>query len=191
MSKLVVLEGTDLSGKTTIAKEVAKRMNFEFDHEPTFSSSFADKINFTNLNEYQREFYFLVDRYNHQDFLTNNNVILDRYRLSSIAYTNVFSEKALEMSRSINSTFLKPDLTVYIDMQPENAIELNESRKGTDLYNSKLTLKKLQQLRLSFYKQIAFAQSEWDENIIIYEPIYGNLSLTINQIYDLINKEIS
>ena len=189
MCKLIVLEGTDLSGKTTIAKEIANQLKFEFSHEPTFSSTFADEINFTNLNEYQREFYFLADRFNHQDFLTNNNVVLDRYRLTSIVYTNVFSKKALEMSQSINATFKKPDLTIYIDMLPENAIKLNESRKDTDLYNSKLTLDTLQQLRRSFYEQIDFACKQWHENIIIYEPIFGDLSLTINQIYDLIVSE--
>lgn len=191
--KLIVFEGTDLSGKTTIAKEIAKRLNFQFEHEPTFSSTFADEINFKKLNAYQREFYFLLDRYEHQKVLSDKNTILDRYRLTGITYARVFGIDALEMARSIYglSQFKKPDLTIFIDMHPENAMKLNELRKDSPDFNPKLTIEKLQQIRTSYFTEIAFAQQNWDENIIIYEPIFGDLTTTFNQIDDLICREIN
>lgn len=191
--KLIVLEGTDLSGKTTIAKEMAKRFNFRFEHEPTFSSTFADEINFKKLNAYQREFYFLLDRYEHQKVLTTENVILDRYRLTGITYARVFGIEALEMARSIYglSHFKKPDLTIFIDMHPENAMKLNELRKDSPDFNPKLTIEKLQQIRKGYFTEMVFAQQNWDENVIIYEPIFGDLSTTFDQVYDLISRELN
>lgn len=191
--KLIVFEGTDLSGKTTIAKEMAKRFDFAFEHEPTFSSTYADEINFKGLNAYQREFYFMIDRINHQETLRQKDTILDRYRLTGIAYAKVFGSEALEMARSIYGLqdFKKPNLTIFVDMHPENAMKLNELRKDTEDYNPKLTIEKLQQLRQSYYHEMMFAQTNWDENIIVYEPIFGNLESTFNQVYDLIYRELN
>lgn len=190
--KLIVFEGTDLSGKTTIAKEMAKRFDFTFEHEPTFSSAYADEINFKGLNAYQREFYFMIDRYKHQEIIQMNDVILDRYRLTGIAYARVFGPEALEMAHSIYSLqeFKKPDLTIFVDMHPENAMKLNELRKDSTDFNPKLTIEKLQQLRQSYYNEMVFAQTNWDENIIIYEPVFGDLNSTFDQVYDLIQREI-
>lgn len=190
---LVIIEGIDNSGKSTIAKEMANRFNFKFDHEPTFSSEFADQINFKSMNAYQREFYFMIDRYKHQEVLRENDIIMDRYKLTGLAYAAVFGKEALDMARSIYclQEFKKPSLTIFVDMHPENAMKLNELRRGTETFNPKLTIDKLNDLRKSYYNEIAYVQSNWGEEVIIYEPIFGDIQRTFDQVYDLIRRELN
>lgn len=198
MKKLIIIEGIDNSGKSTIAKEMANRFNFRFDHEPTFSSTFADQINFENMNSYQREFYFLIDRYKHQEVLKEYDTIMDRYILSGLAYASafgkdIFGKDALVMARFIYQLqeFKKPNLTIFVDMHPENAMKLNDLRRGTETFNPKLTIEKLNDIRRSYYNEIAYIQTNWNEDIIIYEPIFGDIQTTFDQVYDLIQRELN
>lgn len=190
MHKLIVIEGIDCSGKSSVAKEVAKRMGYKFEHEPTFSSEYADSVNFGQMNAYQREFHFMIDRYKHQECLNNNNVILDRYRLSGAAYASVFGPEALDMIHGIYALpeFKVPDLTIFLDMSPENALKLNEKKQGTDEYNSNLTISTLTKLRNAFLEQMLVIRNIWQENIVIVPAIYGDFEGTICSVISTINQ---
>lgn len=187
-NKLIVLEGIDCSGKTSIAKAVAKAIGYKFEHEPTFSSEYADKLNYNKLNGYQREFYFLIDRYNHQKILNENNIVLDRYRLSGSVYSSVFSPEILPMVHSIYvlPEFKKPDLTIFVDIDPCDALKLNELKRGRDDYNPKLSLEILNKLRDAFLDQINVVGSLWGEKIITVKNTIGKFDSIVNEIKNII-----
>lgn len=189
--QLIVIEGIDCSGKTSLAKVVAQKMNFNFEHEPTFSSTEADNLNFKKLNAFQREFYFMLDRYKHQEKLRENNVILDRYRLSGAVYAAVFGPEALPMVHGIYGLkeFKKPDMTIFIDMDPKDALKLNELKKGTPDYNPKLNEKTLHILRDAFLEQINSVQSLWGEKIVLLDNIFGQFDKTVERIISTILKD--
>lgn len=188
MYKLITIEGVDAAGKTTIAKKLAEIYNFEYQHEPRFSSDFADKLNFTKLDSWQREFYFMKDRIDHQEFLNNHNVVLDRYILSGLAYAQCFSSKVLPMMKSIYSlknSFKFPDINIYIKVRPEFIVELNESRKKTKLYNPKLKLNIIKKLQKCFFKQIKTIEN-WGIKVLVVDQIENNINCLTNNILELL-----
>lgn len=186
--RLIVIEGIDCSGKTSLAKAIANKTNFRFEHEPTFSSDRADSLNFKKLNAFQREFYFMLDRYQHQEILQTENVILDRYRLTGAAYASVFGPEALPMIHGVYglNEFKKPDLTFFIDMEPEDALKLNALKKGTEDYNPKLNIETLQILRGAFLEQINIVKALWDEKIILIDTAFGQFDRTVDKIINYI-----
>ena len=193
MTKLIVIEGSDLSGKSTIAKTVASQFNYRHEHEPTFSSTYADTINFSKLDAYQREFYFTIDRFKHQEILNKYNIILDRYRITGLTYAATFGPEALKMAQAVYGLpeFKKPNLTIFIDMLPDDAMQLNELRRNTESFNPKLDINILIKLRNNFYEQIEFACNNWDEDVIIHKPIFGDLNKTIKNVYNEINNYLA
>jgi len=153
---LITIEGIDCSGKTTIAKSLAKKFKYKFEHEPRFSSEEADKLNFNGIDHYQREFYFMQDRVKHQIVLEQHNVILDSYILRGLTYASYFGPKALGMVRSVYKIpeFKKPNLTIVIKTDPKTALKINKQRIGTPDYNPKLTLEVLKGLDVCMQEEI-------------------------------------
>lgn len=189
MNSLIVFEGCDCSGKTDIGNIIAKMLGYRFEHEPTFDSSFADQLNFRKLDSYQREFYFMKDRIQHQEILNANNICLDRYVLSGIAYANYFSPQVLDMVKSIYSMhteFKRPDFQFYVDMNPDVAVQINESRKDTEDYNPKLKKETLVGLRDSFMNAIDI-MGEWGVETMIVQNEFGKKDQTVERIVNKIN----
>lgn len=153
---LINIEGIDCSGKTTIAKSLAKKLKLKFEHEPRFSSAEADMLNFGKINHYQREFYFMQDRMRHQITLATHDVVLDSYILRSLTYASYFGPKALQMVRSIYQLpeFKIPDVVVVIDIEPKTAHNFNMKRKGTKEYEPKFTIDVLKGLRACLLTEI-------------------------------------
>ena len=139
---LVVFEGVDKSGKSTLSLSFFKWLNNEYrdadgslaadphlgdflwTKEPTFSSEEADLLNSAEspLNEYQRERVFFESRMRHQEMLSCHNVVCDRYVLSGIAYAYVFSRNCYEFAKELylsENLFVAPDLYVFVDTPPE------------------------------------------------------------------------
>jgi len=163
MSKLILIEGIDCCGKSTIAKKVANNLFLKTDdiwihrHEPTFDSKTADKLNFEDKDAWQREFYFMKDRLEHQEILNKNDVVLDRYYISGLAYAQVFGSPIVhDMCRSIYSLpeFKKPDITFLITIDPKLAVAINESKKESGEYNPSYTLEKATELQNAFIKNL-------------------------------------
>ena len=139
---LVVFEGVDKSGKSTLSLSFFKWLNNEYrdadgslaadphlgdflwTKEPTFSSEEADLLNSAEspLNEYQRERVFFESRMRHQEMLSCHNVVCDRYVWSGIAYAYVFSRNCYEFAKELylsENLFVAPDLYVFVDTPPE------------------------------------------------------------------------
>lgn len=179
---LIVLEGIDCSGKSTIAKLLAEKLGYRHEHEPTFSSEEADDLNFKGMDGWQREFFFMKDRMLHQDVLENHNVVLDRYIWTGLAYAQCFSPEVVPMMKSVyalNLEFKQPDLTFFIDMPPETAYELNLSREKDK--NEKLNIDTLETIRQAYYDQME-TMMLWGQEIVVVKPIVGDIDATLNKV---------
>jgi len=141
--KLIVFEGIDGSGKTTLSralKEVFERKGVAcvLSEEPT-NSKFGQKIRAFLRGELQLSKLevlnlFLKDRKEHTKSLIipaikkGEWVILDRYYLSTAAYQ---SAQGFELKRLLvdsETTSLLPDLVVFLDVPPEEAIRRLHTR---------------------------------------------------------------
>lgn len=114
---LIVFEGVDGSGKTTVAKTFAEQKGFLYTREPTFSSEEADRLNLDSMSGSEREIEFMIDRIRHQGVIKNNTrVAADRYLWSALAYSRYFSSNMYSFLRSVytNSYFTRPDCYVMV-----------------------------------------------------------------------------
>ncbi|VVB61684.1 putative thymidylate kinase [uncultured archaeon] len=75
-------------------------------------------------------------------------VISDRYMYSSLAFGSIDCD--IEWLKSINSKFLKPDVSVILNVPPEVSVErIGRSRAGFELFEDKT---KLEKVRAAFDK---------------------------------------
>lgn len=105
---------------------------------------------------------FAADRMDHieaeiEPFVTSGGVILsDRYDASSLAYQSVSSgtggEDAVEWIRTLNRFCARPDLTIVLDLPPDEAAARRESRgEAAQLYEQN----EVQRALAVFYKNLA------------------------------------
>lgn len=180
--KFIVLEGIDGSGKTTQAKMLEERLaalgiKTYLTCEPSKgdvgrllrSCLTGEK----NLDERAIAGLFMTDRLDHitsEDGLIahlekGETVICDRYYLSSFAYNSMSAP--FDWVMDINSqarALLKPDLTVFLDMQPEKFNARLEARQSTKERYEDVSLLTL--ARNNYYKAMDRLK---DENIAIVD----------------------
>lgn len=196
--QLIVLEGIDCSGKSTYARLLVDKFNqtnfanrnWILQHEPTFSSKEADRLNFSGMDQWRREYHFMKDRMNHQNILRSNNVVLDRYILSGLAYAQAFSPEVIPMMKSIYSDaseFVHPDLTIFIDIDPSDALAINKSREGTQDHNPKLDLETLERLRVGFTQHL-WTIRNWEMPAVVVQPFIGDIPKTTDRIFEWCQK---
>jgi len=133
---LIVFEGIDRCGKSSLSVEFQKYLNTEYSDgkggvtldshlgafvwtkEPSFTTDEADRLNSKEMvDQYKREALFFESRVGHQDFLINHNIVCDRYVWTGMAYSNVFSPGCFEFARELyqnKNLFIQPDLYVYV-----------------------------------------------------------------------------
>jgi dTMP kinase len=138
----VVLEGIDGSGKTTIAKMLVERLrvmgyNAEYTFEPT-DSEIVELIR--GVYRAYRDAYidalaFALDRLIHLKrrvipLLEEGYIVVsDRYMYSSIAYQTA-SGAPLEWVMEVNRWALKPDLAIYLDVDPLTGLKRRQSMES-------------------------------------------------------------
>ncbi len=163
MAKFIVFEGIDGSGKSTHSKLFSeylnqKSLNNIVTCEPTYGTigtiirsvftgkSHAEHATIANL--------FAADRFEHimnnhdgllQYLAKGQNVICDRYLLSSYAYQgSILNLKWIQQINAINEATLWPDITFYIDLNPEIAMQrILENRDSVELFETKEQLEKV------------------------------------------------
>ncbi|MDP9033796.1 MAG: dTMP kinase [Myxococcota bacterium] len=105
---------------------------------------------------------FAADRMDHVEsaidpFVSDGGVVVsDRYDASSLAYqsvsTGASAKEALEWIRSLNRHARRPDLTVVLDVSPEEAAERRKRRgEAAQLYDEN----EVQRALASFYGELA------------------------------------
>ena len=163
----IAIEGIDGSGKSSQIKLLKE--NFEKEgykvyttFEPT-DSEIGKMIRniFSNKMEADHKTIaalFVADRLHHilntQDGILKKlaegyTVITDRYYFSSYAYHSVHVDMDWVIaSNSQSAQLLKPDLNIYIDIDPEISMKrINAGRESTELYE---TLENLQKVRAKY-----------------------------------------
>lgn len=160
MGKLIVIDGLDGSGKETQAKELLRRLTdvgkkvrkIEF---PTYTKSSALiemylSGTFGNepgdVNAYAASTFFAVDRYAsfksewEEDYRGGAMILADRYTTSNAIHQLAklpAEQRAPYLDWLWDFEFVKmglprPDFVLFLDMPPEYAIPLIESRYGGD-----------------------------------------------------------
>ena len=160
--KFIVLEGIDGAGTTTqsalLAKELAK-MGYRVvtTQEPTLGpigmlirGILRGRIvgKGQAFDQKAVALLFAADRLDHIACEINPLVhkgifvVSDRYVLSSLAYQSIFAE--YEWVKEINRFALKPDLTIFLDVPPDVALNrIALSRQDKDIYEDQQTLVKV------------------------------------------------
>lgn len=140
--KFIVFEGLDASGKSTILNMVKDwllentDMNIMSGSEPTQQESglFIRKALRGDLGSVSTEMVlgmFLADRAQHQQEIVNRNsdtwYLCDRYSYSNVAYNSSSEEDSIRVEQ-LNQTFIKPDITLYIDTPIDTCLARISSR---------------------------------------------------------------
>lgn len=182
--KFIVFEGTDGSGKSTQLKSLVKHLGEKgvscfVTHEPTESpfgailrSCLTGRI---DTDEHTIAALFAADRLDHIHNPVNGilkklgegvNVFCDRYYFSSFAYNGGFVP--LDWVIALNEparAALKPDLTVYLDIDPEQSMARVAKRGETERYED---IERQKQIRRNYFE--LFARFS-DENVAIVKSM--------------------
>jgi len=197
----IVFEGIDGSGKSTQIQNISKRLKAQdlklyTTFEPTDGpvGSLIRQMLTGEIKTDQRTIasLFAADRTDH---LTNQKngikqkidqgemVLCDRYYFSSYAYHAQYIDLDWVIHiNSLNAEILKPDLTIFIDVDPDICIErIKQSRSQFEMYEKIDVMKKV---RANYFK--AFDILKDKEQIVV---INGNTSL--DKVEDAILNEIN
>ena len=130
MFKIIVFEGIDGAGKTTISKILykflrEKNYNTVLTQEP-FTNEITQLIKKAGWRDpVLLTLLFSADRAYHIKWLMDRKpeiVIMDRYYYSTIAYQSVLGVEE-DWIQNVNSKFPKPDITFLLDMNEEEALK--------------------------------------------------------------------
>ena len=166
--KFIVFEGTDGSGKSTQMKMAGKFLRGRgipcvLTHEPTDSpfgallrSCLTGRV---ETDERAIAALFAADRLDHISNTVNGivktleagvSVLCDRFYLSSFAYNGGFVplEWVIELNRPAME-LIRPDLTVFLDVPPEESMRRVSRRGETERYE---TAEKQRAIRDNYYR---------------------------------------
>ncbi|MBP7280609.1 MAG: dTMP kinase [Leptospiraceae bacterium] len=159
-AKLIVFEGIDGSGKTTLSNMVLNSLverNFPIVkfNEPTNFETGIEIRRFLrkeiSLSREEQIELFLLDRKDsleknvYPSLEAGNNVILDRYFYSMAAYQSddtISPEEILQMNLVRNYPI--PDLVIYLDIQPEVSLARTRRRNANEHFENLEVLTKVQ-----------------------------------------------
>ena len=199
--RFIVFEGIDGSGKSTQIQNISKRLNSQnlkiyTTFEPTdgpVGSLIRQMLSGTiPIDQRTIALLFAADRTEH---LTNKKngikkkvdhgeiVLCDRYYFSSYAYHAQYIDMEwIIHTNSLNAEILKPDLTIFIDVDPDICIErIKLSRSQFEMYEK---IDVMQKVRANYFK--AFDKLRDKEKIVVVD---GNTSL--QKVEDAIFNEIN
>jgi len=171
----ICIEGLDGSGKTTQAKLLAKKLqkshNAVYTAEPshgkigTFirnSYLYGEK----RLSSVIEALLFAAERIEHVEtevlpaLHQGKLVISDRYIYSSLAYQGA-AGLSLEWIEKINEHALRPDLAVFIDVDPKTAIHRLKPNKS--LMENMETQRKVRKIYLKFVEKGSLTRINGDQ----------------------------
>ncbi len=187
--RFIVFEGIDGSGKSTQIKKIGHRLketgrDVYSTFEPTDGpvGKLIRKMLTGEVPTDQRTIasLFAADRTDHlvnekdgiREKVDQGKIVLcDRYYFSSYAYHAQYIDMEWVIhSNSLNARILKPDLTIFIDVDPKICFQrIKEGRSKFEMYE-KIDIMK--QVRDNYFK--AFERLKDSENVVV---INGNCSM--------------
>jgi dTMP kinase len=175
----IVFEGLSGSGKTTIAKKIAKMIGGIYYKTPPYPfSTIRNKID--KYCDYDSRFLFYLSSVNYaskniEKLLESKPVVCDRYILTTICFHKVLGVNVNNIKLSI----IKPDFTFLITCK-ENERRKRIIYRGLT-YNDKMEIKlKTDKFFLSEYRKY---------NLLEIDNSYS-IDKTIKKIFDIINQNI-
>ena len=110
-NKFIVFEGVDHSGKTTLARALAKRLNGLYIYTSSFFDDVRHRATQGKSNQTKFFFYMMTNNYFNDEIdrhLNNTPVVCDRWWYSSYAH-----HPAISFDPRLFQNLKKPDLVVY------------------------------------------------------------------------------
>lgn len=165
--KFIVLEGLDGAGTTTQANLLIdylkkKELKVCVTKEPT--DNIIGGLIRGQLTKHWKtsplclQLLFAADRASHLEkdikpALKKGAIVLcDRYVLSSLAFGGI--DVDIEWLKQINSKFPVPDLTIFLDTEPDECIKrMQKSRFSLELFEEKTKLRKVKENYLKIIKR--------------------------------------
>ena len=165
MGKLIVIEGTDGSGKATQTTRLFERLrnlrvnvlrisfpNYESESSALIKMYLRGDFGGTaeSVNPYAAAMFYAVDRFasfqTWKDFYNDGGIVLaDRYSFSNMAHQSAKISRKVDREKFCNwlediefKKFQLPrsDLTIFLDMPPEISAMLRKKRGREDLHES-------------------------------------------------------
>jgi len=146
MSKFIVIEGLDGSGKSTVTKLLAEHFNSKslptiITCEPTTNNPIGNLIQniisgeVKNIDNETLALLFAADRHHHLaneiiPTLAHSHVICDRYYHSSMAYQGI-DPASLKRVIAYNQTAMdirRPDIVFFLNVSPDECIRRVKAR---------------------------------------------------------------
>ncbi len=161
MSKFIVLEGIDGSGKSTLTEELKKHIEPLYTTcEPTDSDIglLARKVAYEESSPYHELFLYLADRAEHtvriKEMTKGYNVLCDRYWGSTAAYQAAHGIIDMDYLVEIQMPFvLEADITILFDLPVEEALKRISGRDDTSKYERMNFLEKVRENYLKLARE--------------------------------------
>lgn len=177
---LIAIEGADGSGTTTMSKKLAEELEAHWTREPTGTEVGRKVDEIISEEGYSPDTIalgFAFDRKLHleeevmPELEKGGTVVTDRYYHSSLVYQPLLGETRGEVERLkerleiLNQETIKPDLTIILDITPEEGEKRTKSREGGKDENIFENLS-FQQKVIKSYRELP---ERLDENIQIVD----------------------
>lgn len=160
--KFVVIEGLIGAGKTSLSKKIAEQFNAKLILEKFADNPFLPKF-YKEPDKYsfQLELSFLAERYHQLKEELNTGDLFKDFLISDYYFTKslIFAKSTLvddeyhlfrNLFNIILTTLPKPDLYVYLHLQPENALK-NIRKRGRD-YEQSIDVDYLEKIRQNYFE---------------------------------------
>ena len=204
----IVFEGLDGSGKSTQVRDLGtklqkKKYEVITTQEPTKKSVIGSLINRILYNkavvpDEVLALLFAADRADHTintiiPALEKGSIVIsDRYVYSSLAYQSRGMKKRFDLDwvQSINQAAIEPDLVIFLDATPEDAMSrLQKGQKRVQDHNFFENLEVQTRIRDAYYDIFNFHQA--DNEIQNTSTLRIDAKLTVKQIKEIIGERIS
>ena len=157
----VVLEGIDLSGKTTMANLLAHSFDAELLKSPPSPFESIKQSVLEEAAPLARLYYFLASDIQiskmASEILARKRVICDRYLWSTLAYhsaiENIPPQYLVDFAKPLLRSLLMPDLVIYLKVNRESQLSRAKKRADDRFQHDLLLSDKFQQILNESYEQ--------------------------------------
>jgi dTMP kinase len=195
MSKLIVFEGIDGAGKTTVSRKIVEILSSKgfktfYTKEPS-DSPFAQLLNDLKTKidtgpiidalamSLDRAFHMMNEV--EPKLAEGYVVVMDRYYHSTIAYQGAMGAD-IKWIRDINRVFRRPDIAFYLDVSVETAMRrIRDKKSRWPFYEFKDFLSKVRDIYLKLV----------EESELIYVDAERDLNDVINQVIKILREKTS